>query len=319
MKNKVSLQINLAPGDYPHVRYILKHQLAILSTQVDEIILTVDTRPSKGRFAEGWEENKELLNQFLSTEIESGYNIKIVPVDYTAATKQKVADYFFGKNDMPDKDFRGGPFYAYFFGIYTAVNDLVFHLDSDMFLGGENGEWVAEAARFFETDPACFVMAPLPGPPNSLDTLTAQQVVNKIAPYTWQLAGMSTRIFMIDKSRFKTDKLILTKPPIRGQVKAIIEGNANADLPEHLISAYINSHNLKRIDFLGSGKGLWSLHPPYRTKAFYDGLPQLIKRITSNDLPEKQQGFYDVIDEVCDWSAAREKIGNNRWWKRAIK
>ncbi|WP_184544994.1 hypothetical protein [Mucilaginibacter sp. FT3.2] len=319
MKNKVSLQINLAPGDYPHAKYILKHQLDVMAKQVDEIILTVDTRPSKGRFSEGWEANKELLHKFLSTEIEPKYAVKIVPVDYASITKQKVAEYFFGKKNMPDKDFRGGPFYAYFFGIYTAANNLVFHLDSDLFLGGGSPEWIAEAVNFFETDAACFVMAPLPGPPNSADTLIDQQVVDKIAPYVWQLEGMSTRIFMIDKSRFKTNKLQLTRPPMRGQVKAIVEGNSNAGLPEHMISAYINKHHLKRIDFLGSGKGLWSLHPPYRTQAFYEGLPGLIKRIESNDLPPEQQGFYDIINEVCDWSSAREKIRNNRWWKKLLK
>ena len=69
MKPPVSLKINLAPGDYRHAKHILPHQLKILAGQVDEIILTVDTKPSKGRFAEGWNEYKELLNTFLQDEI----------------------------------------------------------------------------------------------------------------------------------------------------------------------------------------------------------------------------------------------------------
>jgi hypothetical protein len=36
---KVSLQINLAPSDYPHALYILKHQLDILASQVNEFSL----------------------------------------------------------------------------------------------------------------------------------------------------------------------------------------------------------------------------------------------------------------------------------------
>ncbi|WP_121809527.1 hypothetical protein [Mucilaginibacter kameinonensis] len=319
MKNKVSLQINLAPGDYPHLRFMLKHQLEVLAGQVDDIVLTVDTRPSKGRFADGWEANKTLLDKFLETDIKSNYAISINYVDYTPATKQKIADKFFGKKNMPDKDFRGGPFYAYFFGLYSAQNNLVLHLDSDMFLGGGSQQWIGEAVKLFESDPDCFVASPLPGPPHPADILVGQNVIQKVAPYTWALKGMSTRIFMIDKSRFDADKLVLTQPPLRGQIKAIIEGNPNADLPEHLFSDYLTKHHLKRVDFLGSGKGLWSLHPPYRTEAFYQHLPQLIEKIGQNDLPEKQQGFYDIIDEVCDWSPAREKISGNRWWKRIIK
>jgi hypothetical protein len=315
LKNKVSLQISLAPGDYPHARYILKHQLNVLASQVDEIILIVDTRHSKGRFGEGWARYKEQLYKFIQTDIEGAYSIKIIPVDYSAPIKKQVAGYFFGTSTLPDKDFRGGPFYAYFFGLFMAANNLVFHLDSDMFLGGASPIWVAEAIRFFDQDNACFIVSPLPGPPHHDDILLNQPGANKIAPYTWQFKGMSTRIFLIDKTRFKTNKLTLKKPPARNQVKAFAQGNPNADLPEHLLSAYMHKYQLKRMDFLGTGTGLWSLHPPYRTGTFYSELPQLISSIELNHLPEKQQGFYDIIDEVCNWTEAREKLKNNRWWK----
>ncbi|MCQ6957292.1 hypothetical protein [Mucilaginibacter aquariorum] len=316
MKNKVSLQINLAPVDYPHARYLLEHQLRALAGQVNEIILTVDTRPSKGRFGEGWEKNTDLLDNFLSNEIKSRYAVKIVGVDYSPVMKRKVARFFFGTDYIPDKDFRGGPFYAYFFGLYTAANNLVFHLDSDLFIGGGSTMWVKEAVRFFEDDPSCFIIGPLPGPPHHADVLTDQFVIKKIAPYTWQLGSMSTRVFMTDKGRFTQNKLALTKPPLRGQIMALLGGNSNADLPEHIIGAYMHKHRLKRIDFLGAGKGLWSLHPPYRTGDFYKNLPELITRIEVNDLPAKQQGFYDIIDDVCDWAPARKKMKNNRWWRR---
>ena len=316
MKTPVSLQINLAPGDYRHAKFILPHQLKILAAQVDEIILTVDTQPSKGRFAEGWNEYKELLDTFLQDEISSAYQVKIILVDYSPSIKTKVARFFFGTKDMPLKDFRGGPFYAYFFGLYSASNNLVFHLDSDIFLGGGSQTWIKEATDFFAFDPTCFIASPLPGPPHPDNILKDQHIINKIAPHTWQLKGMSTRIFLIDKTKFKNDKLVLSKPSLRSQIKAIIQRNANADLPEHLLSAFMIKHHYKRIDFLGTGSGLWSLHPPYRTTAFYTELPGLINKITVNDLPEKQQGFYDIIDEVCDWTTAREKIKNNRWWKK---
>ena len=316
MKPPVSLQINLAPGDYPHAKYILPHQLKVLAAQVDEIILTVDTKPGKGRFAEGWEKYQPLLNSFLHNEIQHDFNVKIVPVDYSSTVKEKIAQYFFGTNTMPLKDFRGGPFYAYFFGLYSVKNNLVLHLDSDIFLGGGSQTWIDEATVLFKNDPSCFIVSPLPGPPHPDDILKDQHIVDKISPYTWQLSGMSTRIFLMDKDKFNINKLVLSKPSARNQIKSIVQGNSNADLPEHLISMFMNEHHLRRIDFLGTNKGLWSLHPPYRTAGFYADLPDLIKRIETNDLPQRQQGFYDIIDEVCDWTSAREKIKNNRWWKR---
>lgn len=316
LKPQVSLQINLTPADYPHARYLLPVQLDILQAQVNEIVLTVDSQAGKGRFAEGWDIYHDALHELLQTEIKQRYPVKIIAVDYRPTVKQEVAEYFFGQKNIPVKDFRGGPFYAYFFGLYSASNNLVFHLDSDMFLGGRSQSWVGEAVQYFNNDINCFVIAPLPGPPRDDDTLLGQQAIHKIAPFTWQLNGMSTRIFMIDKQKFTENKLTMNRPSLQNQLKAIVEGNDNADLPEHLIAAFIKKNQLKRIDFLGTNRGMWSLHPPYRTKAFYEQLPEIIRRVENNILPEKQQGFYDLIDEVCDWTCAREKLKQNRWWKR---
>ncbi|MFD0765426.1 hypothetical protein ACFQZI_11235 [Mucilaginibacter lutimaris] len=316
MNQKVSLQINLAPGDFPHVQHLLPHQLNRLQAQVNEIILTVDTQPGNGRFADGWFKHESSLKHWLETVIEPNYPVKIVPVNYTPAVKQEVARYFFNKDNIPVKDFRGGPFYAYFFGLHTAANDLVFHLDSDIFLGGGSPQWVEEAVKYLKDDLSCFVMAPLPGPPRDDDTLVDQRIIEKIAPFTWQLEGMSTRIFLMDRSKFKAHKLELDKPSLRMQLKAIIEQHDIAELPERLIANYIKSHNLKRIDFLGTAKGMWSLHPPYRTASFYKQLPEIIRQVEANNLPLRQRGFYDLIDEVCDWTEAREKIKQNRWWRR---
>ncbi|GAB2698926.1 polysaccharide biosynthesis glycosyltransferase UppG [Mucilaginibacter koreensis] len=316
MKNKATLQINLAPVDYLHARVLLKHQLSALAGQVDEVLLIVDTQPAQGRFAEGWNTYKTQFDHFLSAEIAAEFKVRIVPVDYSKTAKEAVAQLFFGTTYIPDNDFRGGPFYVYFFGLWQAKNNIVFHLDSDIFLGGQSQNWINEAVNFFEQDDRCLIVSPLPGPPHPDKVLKGQSIIRHIAPYTYQLDGMSTRLFMIDKFKFEKRKLSLHQPSLRNQLKAVIEGNANADLPEHIIASYMRAHGLKRIDFLGSGDGMWSLHPPYRTQTFYRQLPNLIERIINNELPLSQRGFYDIVDEVCDWTEARQKLKHNRWWKR---
>lgn len=316
---KVSLQINLAPSDYLHARFMLKHQLDILSDQVDEILLTVDTNPSKGRFADGWHENKENLYQFFQNEIKPNYKVRILDVDYSKPINKKIANFFFDSDHIPAKDFRGGPFYAYFFGLFYATHHYVLHLDSDIFLGGASQIWIKEAIALFNTDAKNFTISPLPGPPHPDDKLIGQSYYEKIAPYTYCFKGMSTRIFMVNKLSFVKHKITLAKPSLRSQIKAIVEGNSNADLPEHLIDHYMHKHGLKRIDFLGSGNGLWSLHPPFRTPAFYTNLPLFIQKVNDNDFPLNQRGFYDMIDEVCDWTLPRTAIAKNRWWKRLLK
>ncbi|WPU91657.1 hypothetical protein SNE25_20270 [Mucilaginibacter sabulilitoris] len=312
---EVSLQINLFPGDYPHVRHILPHQLKTLSAQVDEIILTIDTKPSKGRFAAGWQEYSEIFEDFLHFEIKPFFNVRIIPVDYNEKVKAAISNFFFNNSDMPGKDFRGGPFYAYFFGLYSTTHDLVFHLDSDILLGGSSQKWITEARSIFDADPRCFTISPLPGPPHPRGVLIGQPGAIKIGDYKYQFNGMSTRLFLLNKVAFRQQKLTINKPGLRDQLKAMVQGNPNADLPEHIISAFMKKHNRTRIDFLGSGSGLWSLHPPYRTKAFYEQLQSVVKLVELNQLPENQNGFYDLIDEVCDWGEARTNLIRNRWWK----
>ncbi|WP_316832710.1 hypothetical protein [Pedobacter aquatilis] len=309
IKEKISLQINLSPGDYPSARLILVHQLNALAKQVDEIVIVVESKPSKGRFSEGWSENKVKLDTFLST-IEINFSARVIYVNYDEIIKSKVADYFFGKRFIPEKDFRGGPFYCYFFGMYNCSNDIILHLDADMFLGGRSDTWISEATELYNNNKNLFCVAPLPGPPANDECLIGQTIIKKFdeEPYKFQLEGFSTRIFMIKKSLVHKYKLHLTKPGLKNQIKAILNGNNNADLPEHLIADFMLKNDLIRIDFLGKHQGMWSLHPPYRNEYFHKSLKNLISRIESNEIPEVQRGFYDIVDELIDWSDARKKL-----------
>jgi hypothetical protein len=59
------------------------------------------------------------------------------------------------------------------------------------------------------------------------------------------------------------------------------------------------------IGFLGSEGGLWSLHPPYRSERFYTELPNLIRRVESDDIPDEQRGDFDINDAMLNWSDVR--------------
>jgi hypothetical protein len=74
---------------------------------------------------------------------------------------------------------------------------------------------------------------------------------------------------------------------------------------EEHISAAMVARGLVRLDFLGEGRGMWAVHPPYRSALFYQTLPRLIERIESGDVPDEQRGCHDVNDSMVDWSGAR--------------
>ncbi|HEY0054488.1 MAG TPA: hypothetical protein VGB63_03950 [Pedobacter sp.] len=319
IRNSVTLQISLSPNDYRHAKHLLHNQLDVLSNHVNEVLLTVDTRKSAGRFGLNWDENQTSLTILLKSIQDKYPSVVIKNVEYHNDVEAAISNFFFGKTTIPTKDFRGGPFYSYFYGLYYATSQYVLHIDSDMFLGGNSQTWISEALTLFHENKTLFTVSPLPGPPHPQQQLISQNIIKQLnAPYAFELSGFSTRVFMIDKSIFLKEKLQLSKPSFKNQLKALLEGNSNADLPEHLFSNFIKAHALKRVDFLGNQPGLWTLHPPYRTEAFYENLPTLIQRVEINELPDKQKGFYDIIDEVCDWTEARDKIIKNKWWRRFL-
>ncbi|NJN49735.1 MAG: hypothetical protein HC805_08195 [Alkalinema sp. RL_2_19] len=101
-----------------------------------------------------------------------------------------------------------------------------------------------------------------------------------------------------------------------GWLKAKIEGNPPYCLPEDILTRVMEKQGLLRVEFLGAGNGMWSLHPPYRCQEFYDRLPELIERVEKDNIPDGQRGYHDVNESLIDWSEPRAKLRQNRWWKR---
>ncbi len=312
-----TLQINLAPSDYRFAFSLLPHQIDTWRAQVDEILLTIDLKKSKGRFGAEWEFGKSKLLEMVAS---LGDSVRVVEVDYSSKAMKQVAERWTGGVPIPHKDFRGGPCYSYFFGMFEAKGRWVLHSDSDMFFGGRSRFWLAEAIEFFSRNPEVLFVAPHSGPPANSDG-SQQSLPNK--PDSRAINGcvfdfMSTRLFLLDTARF--DKLIKrfvpARPKFRNRIKAKLEGNPAWDLPEHWMTDAMNAAGMSRFEFSGEGSGMWHLHPPYRCGDFFAKLPEIIKKIEQDDIPAQQLGCHDINSSLVDWSEATEALAKNRWWKR---
>lgn len=317
----VTLQINLAPSDWLHAKYILPHQLRQWAKQVDEVLLTLDLHRSQGRFAEGWEERRPKIQHLIDECCAKYPNVHSQEVDYSPKVVADVSAMFFGGRSIPPKDFRGGPFYSYFFGLYSAKHDYVFHLDSDMMFGGCSSTWIVEAIQLLAERSNILFCCPLPGPPTSDGSLRSQVAESELHPslaLTFRFSSLSSRLFLLDRNRFTSQvkQLSLTYAPVPDIIKALVKGNYPYALPEEIFTEAMLKHSLFRVDFLGKNTGMWSLHPPYRSENFYQGLPELIQKIETADIPEPQRGFHDINDSLIDWTSARTALKQNRWWKR---
>jgi hypothetical protein len=310
-----TLQISLAPSDYRHAREILPHQARAWRSQAAEILLTVDFHRSAGRFSERWEEGKDRILPLA----QSIPGARVIVVDYASAARERVSAEFFGGGPVPEKDFRGGPYYGYFFGLSEAANDAVFHVDSDLLFGGGSGTWLHEANLEMANRPEILFSAPLPGPPAADGMLHSQETTPEAgSPFAFTFSSMSTRLFLMSRRRFReaVGALRARRPSLRNSIKALVEGNPPEDLPEHLFTEKMGAHGLIRREFLGTAPGMWSLHPPYRCGDFYDKLPDLIRRVESGDMPEAQRGDHDINSSLVDWSEATAAMSRNRWWRR---
>jgi hypothetical protein len=319
----VTLQISLAPTDYPHARHILPHQLRQWASQVDEILLVVDLHKSRsGRFAAAWAERRPLLAQLVAESCAQYGHARAVEVDYTPNAAARVAATFFGGRPVPTKDLRGGPFYSYFFALDAATHPLVLHADSDILFGGGAKTWAADARRLLDADPTVLVCSPLPGPPTADGRLVSQRAERYPAPFVaYRFPHVSTRIFALDRARFREriGALRATRPGLRGRVRATLQGMPAYDLPENILSRAMHAHGLARVDFLGTAPGMWSLHPPHRSALFYEQLPAVIARVEAGDIPDAQRGCYDINDALVDWSSARDALAARPWWQRAAR
>lgn len=316
----VTLQINVAPTDFPHAVSILPHQLRQWSRQVQEILFTLDLHRTArgGRFAEGWEERREPMLELLEHLCREYPTARVVPVDYAPEAVEGVARAFTDGTLMPAKDTKGAPFYPYFHGLHVARNDLILHLDSDIMFGGSSQTWVAEACELLAHGEDVLACSPLPGPPapdGRLRKQTASRFEYSLAAF--RFTTLNTRLFLIDRDRLRKCLLPLhLLGPIRpvSRLKARLHGNPPYRAAELTISDAMCAAGLCRVDFLGAGPGVWSLHPPYRSPRFYRELPAMIQRIEAGDVPEAQRGDYEVNDSMFDWSSARRKARIRRLW-----
>ncbi|QRO02751.1 glycosyltransferase family 2 protein [Archangium violaceum] len=311
----VTLQINLAPTDLPHARHILPHQLRQLAASVDEVLLVLDLHRSKGhRFAAAWEERRPGMEALLAELCARYPRAKVREVDYSPTTASAMAERFFGGKPVPLKDSRGGPYYSYVYGLHAATHDLVFHLDADILLGGGSPTWVSEAVRLLDSRPELLYCAPHPGPPAADGRLRIHLrggiEPDSSVPSGFLMRRFSTRVFLMDRRRL-LERLVPLKrklaPPIH-LLRALRAGNPPYREPENILTRAMEREGLRRLDFLGQSPGLWSLHPKWRSKEFYDALPEVIRRVEAGDMPEAQRGDDDLNDSLVDWTSARAAL-----------
>lgn len=313
-RQPVTLHISLTPRDVALARAVLPHQLARIGPAVEEIVLTIDTGGKPPADAGSDYSELERLARAAASVAPS---LIVHAADYSDKRRATLSRQILARGLIPARAYRGG-FLAYFDGWLTGTQPFLFHLDSDVLIGGEPAGWIAEAIALLRSDPAIFTCTPLAGPPRNDASINQPSRREPQPRGAHGFDTFSTRIFFVARERLAAPqpRLALTRARWRQQLSGWAEGTSPYSLPEDILTAHLRQTGRRRVDFLGAEPGCWSLHPPYRNGEFFRRLHELVERVERNDFPEAQRGDHDVNDSVIDWSDARAAIARNRWWRR---
>src|SRR5262249_4265357 len=254
-----------------------------------------------GRFRQG-RGAEEALREAVDSACSAYPHARSVVVDYGRRRRGHVARAFFGARSIPAKDFRGGPFYSYFYAVDAASHAFVLHADSDVLFGGGSQSWIADATQLLNELPEVLICSPFPGPPTADGQLRQQN--GTIVPMDFSAVSfdhVTTRVFFVNR------RSLLALAPLprrrkfhgrRNRVRAFVGRTSGYDLPERRLSDAMKARGLKRLNVLGPSPGMWTLHLEDRSPRVLAQLPELVRRVETGNVPEEQRGYYDVQESM---------------------
>ena len=331
VREGVTLQINVSPGGLRHIVHTVPNQLRQWYGQVHEVVFTLESRRSEGRYGTGWDEEVVSLREFLEGVCSEHPKARISVVDYSPEAAEPVSAAFFGGREVPAKDHNGAPILAYFQALLVARFDHVFHIDSDLLFGGGSPTWVTEAKALLAERPDVLFCSPLSGPPTP-DGQIPGFVQERMARWggifygrepgevpTYSFGDVSSRIFFVDRARLRETVAPLplrrarvrwlpgqggAPTTLRARLRSRLKGRPHAVSTEDMLSRAMRDAGLVRLDFLGRQPGMWSLHPVGHNEALFRALPRIVERVESGDLPEAQLGDYNINDSLLEGQSA---------------
>lgn len=307
-KHKISLQINVSAADLHICRKILERQLTFWYEELDEVVISVESKKSFGKFAVDFDKNKNDLISLLEQYISRYPKIRYHYIDYSPERHAHLAQLFFNTHRMPEKDYRGCAFYSYLDGMAACTNRYIIHLDSDMLIGGTPNAWLQDAVELLNSREDYFLVNPLAGPP-SADLDIKQQYLKKIGKYQFLFDKMSTRVFLIDMKKLAANKPSLKRVALTPtHIKWCIKNNYTWGYMalEDLFTVMMRKKKLYRVDSLGinDNNRAFSLHPVVKPPRYIEAIPDLLRRIDADDIPEAQRGNYNIHNDFFDFRTA---------------
>jgi hypothetical protein len=313
----ISMQITLTPSDLAEARVLLPHQIRVWGNQVDDILVLVDLPPWRPRNQAAQQAQQELAG-FLDRQRTLHPHLAWKPMDYSREAVARVQETFYGGRPVPMHDCRNRPIYGYLHLLLATRHDLGFHIVGDMMFGGGSQTWMAEALDQLTRRPELLACNPLPGPPRPDGKLLSQRVSPTAEPgasYVYRFPTLSYRVFLLDR-RVMAGRLAPLRTewpsPLRSVASVLRNRRRPHALLEQVIAHAMRRQGQWRLDFLGVGPGMWSLHPRIRGSRFKRALPELLRLVEAEEVHPRQRGEYDLTEEMLRMAESGGRVPARR-------
>jgi hypothetical protein len=255
--------------DSSRIKHTIPHLLRVLGNRFTELKIIVDLKPTEGRIRDlhGPRGSFDELHQTLGI-------LKVLDnrIDWVHLPNPKdvpeLFDEWFATNRRVVRCQAGTPIFAFVYGIHSAKNDIVLHLDCDILL--KDAGWfdamieLLSLKRYSIVEPARF------GDP-------------RIAPQV-----ISTRAFAVNRAYLKETILPIRPCQLTGLRRwhRIITGRSIWLALEQTFEVRKQQKLLSHL-ILPASLG-WSLHIPKIDHVKLDGFEKVVRAVESGDIPESQ-------------------------------
>jgi hypothetical protein len=294
--NSCSLSILVARTDIPFMMQTIPHLVKSCQFEFLERVLFVETAPLSGIFRDRpGVGTLEQLRDCCDRLLQAGVVDRVVDIDYSEATRQRIYKKHFGQDVRFTHDYRGASVFGFIYSLEAVKGDYILHFDSDMLLHQQrNHSWILEGIALLKSCPDVMFVSPLSGCPTSDSSLKQRSVTYQCDPRGfYAFKEFTSRKFLVDRSRL--EKMLPIQPQWvswKRQALEFITGKSALNVWEITMSKALQKSEYIRADL--SSPQAWTLHTPDHGSTFVQLLPQVIEQIEEGSYPPQQAGDYDL-------------------------
>jgi hypothetical protein len=295
MMGSCSLSILVARTDIPFMLQTIPHLVKSCGFPFQERVLFVETAPLSGVFRDRpGVGTLEQLRDCCDRLLREGVVDRVVDIDYSEATRQRIYRKHFGRDVRFTHDYRGASVFGFIYSLEALSGDHVLHFDSDMLLHQQDHDWISEGMTLLRSCPDVMFVSPLSGAPRKDGTLHQRQVSYTHDPrgfYAFKV--FTSRKFLVRRDRL--EQMLPIQPSWvswKRKLLGRVTGKSSLNVWEIMMSDALQSSKYIRADL--SSPQAWTLHTPDHGMAFVEALPDVIQRIETGHYPPDQAGDYDL-------------------------